>query len=159
MQKDERERALTWHSFLQQVKIGPECWEWVGSLVKDRGGYGRFCVGGKTVRAHRWLYQQIHGPVSETDVIMHLCDNPSCVNPAHLRLGTYSENTRDMVAKGRGQNRQGEKHPLARLTAEDIAKIRHRAEMGISHHRIAIDFKISRQHVGKIVRRENWGHV
>lgn len=80
-----------------------ECWPWTAS--RDGDGYGRFQVptatGQRHTRAHRWIFEQIHGPVPDGMVIMHVCDHPWCVNPNHLRLGTPLDNNDDKVAKGR----------------------------------------------------------
>lgn len=82
-----------------------ECWPWMAGNTKE--GYGRFRVDGKLESAHRVAYALMHGPIPDAKVrrwvIMHTCDNPSCCNPKHLRLGDYSENTADMLAKGRGR--------------------------------------------------------
>lgn len=80
------------------------CWWWSGGLT--RGGYGQLRHRGATGRyAHREMYFVTHGThLVPDDVVMHLCDNPSCINPEHLRLGTNLENIRDMLAKGRHGN-------------------------------------------------------
>lgn len=75
------------------------CWVWLGA--KDRDGYGRVMVDGRTMGAHRIAYEESHGPVPDGLVVMHSCDNPSCVNPDHLRVGTQAENIQDRDAKGR----------------------------------------------------------
>ena len=72
---------------------GPdECWPWLGMLSKM--GYGKKQYYGKSVGAHRWMYEQRVGPLQEGDVINHLCMNPACVNPSHLEKTTASGNTR-----------------------------------------------------------------
>ena len=77
-----------------------DCIEWKGS--KDSQGYGRVKVGGKTTAAHRIAWEEHHGKgIPEGSVILHDCDNPSCVNPDHLTLGTQSQNIRDAFARGR----------------------------------------------------------
>lgn len=81
-----------------------ECWEWSGGKI---GSYGQFSAGrraGGSSRAHRWLYEYLYGPVESHLVIMHTCDNPSCVNPDHLQLGTTQDNVDDMYDKGRYKN-------------------------------------------------------
>jgi hypothetical protein len=75
------------------------CWEWTGAL--NNKGYGKLCVNGKQIFAHRASYALHVGPIPPGSVICHLCDNPRCVNPDHLFAGTMLDNTRDMIAKGR----------------------------------------------------------
>lgn len=74
------------------------CWHWVGSI--GNSGYGKVSVGRGVMSAHRAAFQLAHGYLPE--VVMHTCDVKRCVNPAHLRAGTYADNTRDMFEKGRG---------------------------------------------------------
>jgi hypothetical protein len=80
---------------------GTRCWEWVASC--DREGYGMFWVGGKTVLSHRVSWKLVYGEVPN-GLVLHKCDNPSCVNPEHLFLGTRLDNMIDMVKKGRSSS-------------------------------------------------------
>lgn len=88
--------------FWAKVSRTDHCWEWVGC---KRRGYGAINVGGRTHDAHRLSYAMANGPIPQGLCVMHSCDNPGCVNPGHLRLGTLADNHADMVAKGR--NRSG----------------------------------------------------
>lgn len=78
-----------------------KCWEWTGS---KRLGYGRFKVGVKKVSAHRFAYMLLYGNIPKGKVIMHICDNKSCVNLSHLKLGTQKQNMQDAANKKRIYN-------------------------------------------------------
>lgn len=80
-------------------KLEPNlCWEWKGA--KNSQGYGRVKVSGVLCMPHRIIYRAAHGDITD-EVVRHTCDNPSCCNPGHLLQGTYSDNVRDMDARGR----------------------------------------------------------
>ena len=82
-----------------RVDVGPECWEWKGA--RNQYGYGIIRHEGRVLRAHRWAWSLVNGPIPEGLVVMHSCDNRGCVNPDHLSVGTQADNLRDMWAKGR----------------------------------------------------------
>lgn len=92
--------------------------------------YGFTSVGGKSCLLHRAVYAEVHGLDVHTmgGVIRHTCDNPKCYNAAHLVMGTQSVNILDMVAKGRGNPRRGERSPAARLPEDDVTAIRASSE-------------------------------
>jgi hypothetical protein len=92
---------LFWGKVDKALGLGPngECWEWRGAL--DPGGYGRAAINNRTVSAHRTSYVITKGAIPKGLVVRHTCDNPKCVNPLHLELGTIIQNAADMVARGR----------------------------------------------------------
>lgn len=107
----------TAETFWQKVWVeGPDdCWPWKLSL---RNGYGNFCINKVSGYAHRFAYEAAKGAIPDGLQVMHRCNNKRCCNPAHLKLGTPSENTQDAYDDGLATGMQGEKHHNARLTAE-----------------------------------------
>lgn len=108
---------------LKYKKVPSGCWEW--SATKNQDGYGRVRRLGKLESAHRVSYELYKGPLQGLHVL-HSCDNPSCVNPEHLRLGTHLENQQEKAAKGRSKANPmpGEAHPSHKLTTEQALFIK-----------------------------------
>lgn len=140
---------------------GPdECWEWQGSRYPN--GYGQFGAGGTHTGAHRASWELAHGPIPEGLFVLHHCDNPPCVNPAHLFLGTQTDNLRDAARKGRltGGGPLGERHGRAKLTEAAVLEIRRRyREAGETQAELGSAFGVVQTNVGRIVRGETWVHV
>ena len=88
--------------FWRKVRIAGFCWEWQGA--NNGAGYGLLRVNAKNVYAHRFAYEMMWGPIPEGNYVMHRCDNPRCVRPVHLDVGTAADNALDKVAKGRDVN-------------------------------------------------------
>lgn len=93
------------------------CHLWTGA--KDQSGYGHFNMNGTPVKAHRAAYDFNKGAIPEGLIVRHMCDNPACVNPNHLELGTHKENTQDMMQRGRGRWPKGREHYRNKFTDED----------------------------------------
>jgi hypothetical protein len=141
-----------------KVLVGDGCWEWQAG----HHSYGYGTLGGKNWRAyaHRLSYQMFRGPVPSWLCVCHSCDNPNCVKPSHLFLGTKADNTHDMLAKGRQVVRFGENHPHAKLTCEEARQVRDLASAKVlSARQIGRDYGITHGIVCKIRDRELWGHA
>lgn len=122
----------------------------------NRDGYGRMRVGQKLECAHRVSYAVNIGPIPDGMQVLHECDNPPCINPKHLFLGTQEENIQDMVAKGRQRGVVGVRHHKAKLNQEKAFEIRWYAAMGRRHKDIAAEYDITRSLVGRVARCEIW---
>jgi hypothetical protein len=144
--------------FWAKVARGPGCWEWTGALSR---GYGQFAVGGskRVLGAHRVSWEHVNGPVPPGLFVLHRCDNPRCVRPDHLFIGTIKDNTADMLAKGRHNPPRGSRCGTSKLTESDAAAIRSLAAEGFAHPIIASRFSVSRPTVSLIVARKTWRHV
>lgn len=99
-----RRRVPASERFWRFVRFNGECWEWTGS--RSRRGYGRLKVDGRPVETHRYSYELHCGAIPDGLLVLHKCDNPPCVNPLHLFLGTQLDNVRDMFRKGRNPPRK-----------------------------------------------------
>lgn len=149
--------------FLSKINQNGEngCWEWQGSLFKT--GYGKFSIGRKTLYAHRVSYEIHIGIIPKGMLIMHTCDNPSCVNPKHLVLGTQRENIRDMISKGRdnhtGGNSCGERNSQAKLSQSQVNEIRELYSTGIvTQDILAVYFGVSSSHISNIITGHKWNN-
>lgn len=140
--------------FEAKAAVKDGCWEW--QACKDGSGYGRLLVDGRARKAHRVAYQLYCGEVPSGLCVLHRCDNPACVNPKHLFLGTHLENMQDMIVKGRKRCLYGEKHHGAKLTAAAVIAIRQDPRRGED---VAKDYGVSRSLVGQIRRKEGWRQV
>jgi len=133
-----------------------ECWEWTGG--RFHYGHGAFKAGGKTSGAHRFAWAIANGPIPPGMFVCHHCDNPPCVNPAHLFVGTQADNDGDRTAKGR--DARGEAHGMAKLTDGDVAEIRRLYKSaGLLQREIGRLYGVDPTMVSLIVRRRNWKHV
>lgn len=139
-----------------------KCWSWTASFKPN--GYGQFHMGGKhgrTLYSHRLAYELAHGAVSDGLFVCHKCDNRACCNPRHLFLGTPADNNADKVNKGRasGGSFQGERHPLSKLTDEDILYIRDNWIPGSSKVEMASRLGVSLTTLYYAANGGTWGHI
>ncbi len=136
-------------------EIGP-CWLWTGPT--DRKGYGRTHLGERSNQgAHQTAWIFTRGAITNGLWVLHRCDNPPCVNPNHLFLGTSNDNVQDAVEKGR--NVKGSRHPLAKIEEADVISIRQLGAAGMSHRQIGLKYGISPSAAGFIIKRKRWKHV
>lgn len=139
--------------FRKLVNMTDGCWEWLST--KNRQGYGRMCVTRhKKVFAHR-LSWQIHTGKDPGDLcVLHKCDNPGCVNPDHLFLGTKYDNAHDMVSKGRHARCRGS----AKLTEKDVLEIR-AVKPFYTYNELAPMYGVSSQTVKAVCIRKYWRSI
>ena len=111
-------------------------------------------------RAHRVAWTLLRGVIPHGRWVLHTCDNPPCVNPAHLFLGDRSANMRDRENKGRGNHPKGTAHWKAKLTDDDVRTIRARyAAGGVTQEALAAEYGVQHPTIGQIVRYKHWRHV
>jgi hypothetical protein len=135
-----------------------ECWLWEGTRNED--GYGNIQINNHCEKAHRLSYELFIGNIPEGMCVCHKCDNPPCVNPKHLFLGTKLDNTRDRDAKGRGIFFSGEKHNMAKLTENQVREIRSsitgkRGELTMISERYGVSVSC----ISGIIHRRTWKEV
>lgn len=131
------------------------CWEWQASI--DTKGYGYCWNGKKVVRAHRFSWELHFGPIPNCIQVLHSCDNPPCINPEHLFLGTNLDNVKDKCKKER--QKKGEKHPFAILKDEQVIEIRRRDESGESLANISKEFNVTKKSISQVARGNKWKHI
>lgn len=152
-------KDTTLHRFEEKITKTNTCWLWIGA--KQYSGYGRFWNGKKLTGAHQYSYRLYKGEIKEGLVVMHKCDNPSCVNPDHLNLGTTKDNLQDMYRKKRNRKLQtytaGSNHHGAKLTKEQVIEARDLYKKGgetwIS---LANRYKVSKRCMGGVLQNQTY---
>ena len=132
------------------------CKVWI--RARSKAGYGQLRLEGKTAYAHRVAWEREVGPVPEGHWLLHRCDNPACVNVAHLFLGTQADNMADMRAKGRhrGPYNRGGASTHQKLRACEVEEIRRLYSRGLTQRFVGRMFRINQAHVSAIVRGVIW---
>ena len=128
------------------------CWLWLLALDKD--GYGHVKEGGKRKGAHRVSYAHFVGQIPEGIFVCHRCDTPTCVNPAHLFLGTVLENTQDRNMKGR--QARGARHGRTTLNEDQVREIRSLYQKGVCRKVLQKRFNLSKTQTRDVGRGKKW---
>lgn len=160
----DKPKVLDWHRvaarFDKYVKKGRGCWEWVGATNQD--GYGIVFYHGRCRKAHR-VAMVLHTlgafDIEDAMHVCHSCDNPSCVNPWHLFVGTNADNVADRDNKHRHHDVKGERNPRARLTAADILLVRALRRQGYLQKEISDITGVGRYAISDILTGRTWSHI
>jgi hypothetical protein len=160
---NEQRAALTVEErFWPKVRKTDTCWEWTGAKQQATAltlPYGILWKReGKTwLKAHRVSWELHFGEIPEGKFVCHHCDNPVCVNPSHLFLGTAADNMTDKWSKGRGV--LGERHHKSKLTADQVREMRAKRKQGVSTSELGRQYGISQVAAWDVVNGKHWRHI
>lgn len=146
--------------FEAKIRKTETCWLWTGAISAGSGGSVK--LNGSTWKAYRIAYCLYVGPIPHAQLVRHSCDNPSCVNPAHLLLGSQWDNMQDMKSRGRGRTtpRKGEASNLTKLKEVQVTEILQLLRAGgRTHRQLALQFGVSRPTISLIASGKNWAHL
>ena len=148
---EEKYKDLFW----AKVKKSDGCWEW--QAAKCRDGYGLFSIANvRQYKAHRLMLELQGETVPSNMIVMHTCDNPSCVNPDHLRIGTVQENNQDKLTKNRQKGAVGSSNGRSLLSEELIVQIRHDPR---HYTAIAAELNVHPETIRMAKTNTTWKHV
>lgn len=139
-----------------QPRMDTNCWVWTGYTDN---GYGKFHFRRTRWLAHRVRWILKHGDLAADELLLHKCDNRACIRVSHLYIGNTLQNAIDRESRGRGNQPQGEKHPKAKLTDDDVREIRRLAltMRGIDIHKLYP--QVTLDIVYKVIRKAIWAHL
>ncbi len=136
--------------FWPKVVVTPGCWLWTAGQVT--GGYGHFAITRATnIRAHRMAYILACGPIPKDKLVLHKCDNPICVNPDHLYIGTHADNANDKVLRGRTHR--------SILSPGEVSRIKILLAKGRPQAEVALQFDVSQRIIERIEKGITWRHI
>jgi hypothetical protein len=142
------------------IKSEDECWNWTWGKHKE--GYGRFKYQNKEFQTHRFSYLISYGNLDPNLLVCHKCDNPSCVNPKHLFLGTFKDNAQDRSNKGRCGRKGaiGESSGVSKLTELQVLEIRTLYNEGFGgYKKLGKKFGVHHSNIESIVKKNTWRHI
>lgn len=154
---DEFRKTKYIERFWRNVKKTEGCWLW--RATADKNWYGEIMVHGRKRGAHCVSYELAYGPIPEGLLVRHTCDNPPCVRPDHLEVGTVKDNTRDMIKRGRKPIFRGEQAGISKLTEHLVREIRSRHARGEKQNGLAKAYNVHTTTIFNIVHRRTWTHV
>lgn len=141
--------------------LDDQCWEW--TRVCNQHRYGQLRVAGRMVYAHRLAYELGVGPIPAGMHVLHQCDNPRCINPAHLSTGTRSQNMKECSERGRARIpkpvKRGEENGASKLLEVDVRSIRRLLAQGRTQQEIAGRFGVTQRTISDIKLGKKWGHT
>lgn len=141
--------------FWSGVKKEDKCWIWIGS--KTLKNYGKLYDRGRVLRAHRISWGLHYGLIPDRMNVLHKCDNPPCIRPDHLFLGTHQDNSDDMVNKLRTVH--GSKHHRSKLSELKVKEIFRLRDSGMSQRKIGAIFGVSKPTIRYVLTGKTWRHV
>ena len=142
---------------MSRIEIKDSCWVWKGWVSPK--GYGYIRVGNNCKSTHRVSYEVFIGDIEKGMCVCHTCDNPSCINPEHLWIGSNQDNAIDREKKGRGRNNKGENHGRSKLKESDIPTILKLLEDGIYQREIARRHGVHQATIFRVSKKKSWKHV
>lgn len=140
------------NNFWRKIEKTNDCWLWRANICRK---YGHVKFKGKTYLAHRFMWEINFGKIPQNLFVCHHCDNPICVNPAHLFLGTHTDNMRDMYKKGRGPKRDSQNSGVHKLTWDTVYLIR-QSHPALSCAELGRQYGVSTSLISLIVRNKIW---
>jgi hypothetical protein len=156
--KESAEKQANIDSFWLRCSDADEngCREWLGT--RNKSGYGKVMINRRDMRTHRVAWELTYGPIPDDMFVCHQCDNPPCCEPTHLFLGTPADNIHDRDQKGR--QRRGANVNTAKLTPDDVRKMRRFYETGaFSKAELGRLFGVSKHAAMAVINRRSWKHV
>lgn len=130
------------------------CFLWLASV--NEWGYGTLRWHGATRRAHRLMWELQNGPITDGRQVLHKCDNPACINPKHLRIGTNADNVADKVSKGRQAKLKGSETGAAKLTEKEVLEIRASSK---TQRALGLKYGVTQSAIHCILARKCWTHI